>query len=129
MRSQFSSGIKSFIFILFSTRFFDSAYSIKEETEVDHPSENFEEIIPNPYATTIIDTESIGLSLCKNTLLLNKEGKIFQKWNLESTHINFFIENRELQIKLTPKIPLEYPNDSVQKALPKTNPKTPVFRN
>ncbi len=54
---------------------------MKEETEVDHPSENFEEIIPNLYATTIIDTESIGFSLCKNILLLKKEGKTFQKWN------------------------------------------------
>lgn len=62
---------------------------MKEATEVDHPSENFEEIIPNPYATTIIDTKSIGLSLCKNTFLLSKEGKIFQKWNPESPHINF----------------------------------------
>jgi len=40
-------------------------------------SKDLNEIIPNPYAITIIDTESIGFSLCKNTLLLKKEGKIF----------------------------------------------------
>ena len=85
MGSQFSSGIKFFIFILLSALFFDFAYSMKEEAEVDRPSENFEEIVPNLYAATIIDTKFIGFSLCKNILLLKKEGKIFQKWTLEST--------------------------------------------